>query len=329
MSIKLGIFGSQRVSFIDFFTRANNPSSLGSVSGMAWRAVRGVWGISNNKAISGTSSSSYPLATLKFTRTDVTVSVSGVEPGMGASFWVTDGDNWYASVYTQNQVCETCTSCSSFSGGNCIAFNPSNCASTIPGNCGAGTFCCGSFNPSTCNETSPGNCNVFNSANSGNGNPPYGFCYGPSRNPPYCSGSFNPSNCNAFCCSGPFPTWSPYCGSFNPSFCSSYSPVVCNGYSTFSCNCVTEHRISFIRSLAGTITMLSNNLFSTAVQSFKIFLSGEQATLQSFSSVSYSSQIGEPVVIPLSSPQKTVDHGIIKSTSSYQQGSSIDEFGVI
>jgi hypothetical protein len=80
--------------------------------------------------------------------------------------------------------------------------------------------------------------------------------------------------------------------------------------------------------LAGTVSVISNNLFSSAIQSFKIILSGSQATLQSFSNTTYNSQIGNSIVQSITTPQKTSQHGIIKSTSSYSQGSSIDEFGV-
>lgn len=342
---------SALTSILETFNRSNQ-SGLGSSRGQRWRILRGAWNIVSNRASSPSAGSENALATLRFTKTDVTVSISGADPGMGASFWVTDGNNWYASVYTQTEVCQTCSNCNSFSGGNCNAFNPSNCAQNAVGNCSQGTFCCGNFNapsccgvfnPVTCapgatNPVVPGNCNVFNSANTGNRNPPFGFCFGPSRNPS-TGGNCNsftggncacpqPGFCNANCCPGPFNTWSPYCVSFNPSFCAAANPVVCNAFFTFSCNCTTEHRISILRSLANTVTTVSNNLFSAAIQSFRTILSGNQATIQAFSTSSYTSQIGNSIVVPISSPQKTTQHGIIKSTSSFQQGSSIDEFGV-
>jgi hypothetical protein len=182
---------------------------------------------------------------------------------------------------------------------------------------------------------------VFNSANTGNRAPPFGFCHQPS--------GFNPPSCNAgSCCNGSINTWSPYClqeapgncissnpivcpqPNFNPPQCSpgATNPVVCNSFFTFSCNCVTEHRISVVRSFLGTVSTLSANLFSAAIQSFRTILSGNQATIQSFSTTNYTSQIGNSVVQSITSPNKTSQHGIIKSTSSFQQGSSIDEFGV-
>jgi hypothetical protein len=351
MNFLLGIVASSKTALalvLDLFNRTNNSTSLGTVSGQGWRVWRGVWGIVSNKASSSSAAGDNALATLRFTKTDVTVSISGADPGMGAAFWVTDANNWYASVYTQTQACQTCSNCNAFSGGNCNSFVPGNCNATSPGNCnvGAGVFCCFGFTPGTCAITgcsggwTPGNCIVFNSANTGNRAPPYGFCHQPSGfNPSTCNNSFvclssNPATCNnGYCCSGDFNTWSPYCsGTTNPATCSnapgSFNPVVCNAVFTFSCNCVTEHRISLLRSLAGAVSIISNNLFSSAIQSFKIILSGSQATIQSFSTTSYTSQIGNSIVQSITAPQKTTQHGIIKSTSSFQQGSSIDEFGV-
>lgn len=329
---------SALTSVIDLFTRSDQ-SGLGTIKGQRWRVWRGAWAIVSNKASSSSAAGDNALATLKFTKTDVTVSVSGADPGMGVSFWVTDANNWYASVYTQNQVCQTCSNCNSFSGGNCAVTSPGFCNQNAVGTCSQGTFCCGNFNPSSCignfNPSfcisfSPGPCNQWNNS------PPVGFCFGPSR-VPQCTGGWNantcnqvqPSTCNANCCPGPFNTWSPYCaGNVNAPSCSSFNPVVCNAFFTFSCNCVTEHRISIIRSLANTVSTISNNLLSAAVQSFRTILSGSQATIQAFSTTSYTSQIGNSITQNITTPQKTSQHGIIKSTSSFQQGSSIDEFGV-
>jgi hypothetical protein len=331
-------------SVVDLFTRSDNATSLGSVKGQNWKVWRGVWGIAANKASSSSSAATNALATLRFTKTDVTVSISGADPGTGASFWVTDADNWYASVYTQNQVCQTCS--------NCNAWNTPNCVGWAVGNCANGTVCCGGFNTSTCTGNSYtlgpcitwslgscitwtlGNCTVWNSANSGNRAPPYGFCFSPSRNPSTCNqrnpstcnqrnpstcNQWNASNCNAFCCNGAFENWSPYCTSFSFS---------CSSFFTFSCNCTTEHRISLISSILGSVSTLSNNLFSSAIQSFKTILSGNQATISAYSTTTYNSQIGNSVVTNITSPTKYTQHGIIKSTSNYSQGSAIDEFGV-
>lgn len=325
---------SALTSVIDLFTRADQ-SGLGTIKGQKWKVWRGAWAIVSNKASSSSAAGDNALATLKFTKTDVTVSISGADPGMGASFWVTDANNWYASVYTQTQVCQTCATCS----GN---FNSPTCTGNVNApvcnaNCCNGFFPTwspypsGSWNASTCNAFSQnGPANIYNSANTGNRAAPFGFPWGPSRNW-VCSGTFNtstenqaPGNCGlsgVFCCA---PT-SQY---LTPGNCNQTSPGNCNQFSFFSCNCVTEHRISIIRSLASTVSTISANLFSAAIQSFRTILSGNQATIQAFSTTTYTSQIGNSVVQSITTPTKSSQHGIIKSTSSFQQGSTIDEFGV-
>lgn len=325
---------SALTSVIDLFTRANQ-SGLGTIKGQRWRVWRGVWSIVSNKASSSSAAGDNALATLKFTKTDVTVSISGADPGMGSAFWVTDANNWYASVYTQTQVCQTCVSCT----GN---FNAPTCVGNVNApvcnaNCCNGFFPTwspypsGQFNPITCNPNSQnGPANIYNSANSGNGAPPYGFPWGPSRNW-VCNGTptggnqnIAPGNCNVsgvFCCA-PTSTY------LTPGFCNQTAPGNCNQFTSFSCNCVTEHRVSILRSLANTVSTISANLFSSAIQSFRTILSGNQATIQAFSTTSYTSQIGNSVVQSITTPLKNSQHGIIKSTSSFQQGSTIDEFGV-
>jgi hypothetical protein len=80
--------------------------------------------------------------------------------------------------------------------------------------------------------------------------------------------------------------------------------------------------------LVGTVSTVSSSLFSALIQSFRTVILGNQATIQAFSTTTYTSQIGNSVIQSITTPQKTTQHGIIKSTSSLNQGSTIDEFGV-
>lgn len=130
------------VSVIDSFDRLTSLS-LGTVSGAPWTQVRGSWGVTLNKAISGDSPSTYPLATLTFSKEDVTLSVDGVGPGVGTAFWVTDSGNWWGSVVDGVQSCQTCynaATCQQFF--NCCNGNTNP---VVPGN--PFTACIGSTNP--------------------------------------------------------------------------------------------------------------------------------------------------------------------------------------
>jgi len=354
MNIITGIIASSRnvfASIIDLFNRADNSTNLGTLSGQKWRVWRGVWGIVSNRASSSTADSSYPLATLTFTRQDVTVGIGGPNPGTGAAFWVTDANNWYSTVYVQQEVCQTCTNCNSWNASNCNSLGGGNCIGwTCNGGWNAST--CNAFSGGTCQTTSGGNCATVNGSNCNGFSPgpcvqwnntaPKGFCSG--RGFPVCSGGWNTSNCaswnginciawNATVCSG---NWnasvcnaSSCTGGFNPVVCvGTFNPSNCNSFFSFSCNCVTENRINIVSSITSTITTLVSTLWSGTIGSFKAILSGNSVTIRAYTSTNYTSQIGSDSVQNISSPQKSKLFGIIKAPSSFGQGNSIDEFRV-
>lgn len=382
-------------SVLDTFNRLDNASNLGTISGQKWKIWRGAWQILTNKAFSDTTPSTNALATLTFTQTDVTVSISGAEPGLGASFWVTDADNWYATVYVQQEVCQTCTGCNAWNASNCATWNTincatwntgGNCATSDNGNCRFGQFCCvwttgncaTAWNTNNCYlwaclTWNTVNCATWNARNCPTWNPggncrlwgTGGKCN--SWNNQNCSSGWNVSNCKSNntstcaqnacvstfawnaqtcptwnnvcsgnCCNGAFEFWGWHCLTWNNSTCAantggncqSSNTSNCNSFFSFSCNCVVEHRIKILKSIANAVSEISNNLFSLAINSFKLLLSGNDATIQAFSTTTYTSQIGNSVSASITSPVKTKRHGIIKSSSDYAQGSSIDEFGV-
>lgn len=161
------------LSAIDFFDKPNNPNSLGITGGALWNQVRGTWGISSNKAVSGDSPSSYPLATLTFTKEDVTISVDGVGPGTGMSFWVTDAGTWWGAVVDGVQQCQTCYNnavCNQFF--NCCngTYNPvvpgtsfNTCIARNPGS--QFSQCNSSTTNSGWNAGGGGNCSSWNAQN--------------------------------------------------------------------------------------------------------------------------------------------------------------------
>lgn len=213
------------ITIIDNFNRANS-SDLGSPGpGQSWKVWRGEWGILSNKASSSTAANQYPMATLTFTNEAVTVGVGSPDVGTGISFWVTDADNWYASIYVQKEVCGTCT--------NCNSWNVSNCNQIGGGNC-LGWTCNSAF----CNSWNSSNCNAFSGGN----------CKGWTCNASTCNGGWNASNCNAFgggnCAArnpstcnargqGPCVAWN---NRAPKGFCSSRNPGPCNAWSLGSCN---------------------------------------------------------------------------------------------
>lgn len=333
-------------SVIDTFNRSDNASDLGSAGGQKWKIWRGVWGIATNKATSATAASSYPLATLTFTKEDMNVSIGSPDPGVGASFWVTDADNWYATTYDQVYSCQTCFGCSTWNTPVCCAFN------TTLGNCNSFNsptgWCC-AWNTSGGTQSGGGNCCAWNKSG-GNyyqgGNcipkttPPVGFCSG-KYNPIYynpitypCAGTcYNPIIYNpiTYPCSGtcynPPQTCQP--GAFNPSTYTCTNNCFntsCSNPFTYQCNCTTAHKINFIKMIASTITSIANTTFNAAILSFKTITSGNSVTIKAYSDSGWTTQIGTDWVNTETSPVKTKRHGIIKSPANYAQGSNLDEF---
>lgn len=311
---------SALTSVLDLFNRADQ-SGLGSIKGQRWRVWRGVWSIVSNKASSSSAAGDNALATLKFTKTDVSVKVSGAQAGTGIAFWVTDADNWWAAIYEQHTTCQTCYTCNAYGGGTCNAYS-FVCQNYT-------TVCASGYNCSSCNSypLAPGNCNAWDSyCNVYNTSPPVGFCWGPSR-VYFCSGNYNPPY---YFCGG----YTPACCNFATecasgyTVCNSSNPVFCNSASAYPCNCTNDGYITVFKSVASVVTQFSSSLFTAAVQSFKTILSGSNITVKAYSDTAYSSQIGSDFVMSPTTPNKNKNHGIIKSQSSLNQGSSINEFGV-
>lgn len=308
-------------SVIDTFNRSNNPSGLGSIRGQKWKIWRGVWEILNNKASSSSATSAYALATLKFTKKNVSISVVGPDPGMGTAFWVSDANNWYAATYEQTQTCDTCQGCSAYSI----------------------TCCAGTTTPGTCaNYTTVSGCAAWGTQ--GNTTLCLGWSRGgntciPKTSPPvgFCSGSYNPYN-NATCSGG----WSPIsftkvCNSptvsyscsqsFAPTFTCNQPCSTCNSFFTFSCNCVVGHRVNIFRNIASSIANVANSSFTATIAAFRAIVTGNNITIRAFSNTEMTSQIGSDWNVPVTATTNA-QHGIIKSSSPYAQGNAIDEFRV-
>ena len=297
---------SALTSVIDNFNRSNQ-SGLGPAKGQRWKIWRGAWEILSNTASSSSGPSTHALATLNFTKTDVTISVSGAGPGMGTAFWVSDANNWWAATYEQVYSCQTCGGCAAYNTPQCCAFN------TVPANApGASPNCIPTSNPGPIGNPCCNSCVPKTS-------PPVGFCqqtYNPySRNPPAPPNPPSPcpiipGNPATFPCSG-------NCFS---------SP--CSAPFTFSCNCTTAHSIKILSAIASTISTAASSAFSSTIASFRAVLSGNNVTIRAYSDSSWASQIGSDWNTNLTSPNKKKAHGIIKSPATFSQSSSIDEFRV-
>jgi len=243
----MGLFSSSlssvRKVFSDTFNRVNQ-SPLGTASdGTEWENIRPGFSISSNKA-SATNPDQYPLATIEFPSTNVSISLSGTDQGSSAALWVTDSGNWWAVGIDQAPVtcnCQTGSNCDAFTGGNCAAFFTSggNCAAFFftPGNCSAwntrtaectswginsGTCRANTLPAGNCTELFPGNCS----------NLPAGNCRANSCNAwNFVGKGTGPGSCRSSSCSA----WNfRSCSSWNARICGSWNTrtPVCSAWNT-------------------------------------------------------------------------------------------------
>lgn len=331
------------VRVIDTFSRIV-VGGLGQVNGSTWEILRGSWEVSNDRASS--SSTDYPLAVLTFTDTDVSIAVDDPTVGAGTAFWVTDSGSWYAAVYEQEQVCQECQNCTAWNSSNCNAFgcvgnfNPSNCNSFQCNSnvnvCNTGITFCTQWSRvnGPCSTWSTGPCNIWNSRNSGRGNPPFGFCWGPSRTN-VCNAWNSSLQCNAFSYSPPncvqdCVQWGCSPSGFFPGFCNqngcvgSFNTSNCAAFEGVPCDCVVNDKIHIFRYVSGAISSISETIFAGTIRSFKAILQGDKVTISAYDATGYNSanKIGSDIEITIDSPVKTTDHGIIIGSSTYGQGSS-------
>lgn len=139
MPLILGIFASKVLRSIqDFFNRTTTTSLGTANTGQTWVNTRGTWFANGSAAQSNDAASSYPLSSISFAQ-DVTVSASVTE-GTGVSFWVTDANNWYATVSYNTQSsyscnCQSCCNTCQHTGGSCGTVTTGYCVNGGYGPC--------------------------------------------------------------------------------------------------------------------------------------------------------------------------------------------------
>jgi len=131
----LGILAAIGGAIVDLFNRVTSGSL-----GTPWTAVRGVWYANGSQAQSDDAASNYPIARVATGSANMEVSAT-VSAGTGVSFWVSDANNWYASVYynqTNSYQCN-CQTCTSFCCNTCTVTSSAYCGSAY--GCSSGYVC--------------------------------------------------------------------------------------------------------------------------------------------------------------------------------------------
>lgn len=280
-------------SITDNFNRTTSGSLGTATSGQTWSATRGTWSANGTQATSTDTASTYPLASIPF-KQDVTVSGSVVE-GTGVAFWVTDANNWYATVAYRTQSSYSC---------NC-----STCFPSCP-NCPA----CGCQTYNSCADASCG-CNY--TCSSGYYCSANNLCYdvGP------CSGSV----VTGATCSSYKVCQASGCGC---AICNTCSTSNCGAGS--SCNCQTcttnNYYMRMLKSVAGTVsTVISDYAVASLPAAIKVVTSGSTITEYAYSNTTMTTSLGNTSTTP-ASPTIGTGVGIIKAPAAVSQGTTVDDF---
>ena len=290
----------------------------------AWKVLTGSWTGSGGTASTSTAPSSYPLAVVKMSKSNVTASLKSTTNGSGIAIWATDSGNWWGVVTGQNSgqqcncltgyncngyICNSsyyvCNSnyayvCNCTGGGNIASWNASYYYACGGGNCSAWA----SYSPYICGlyGTSCGQCTTWNAIS-------------------YCFHSADPASWNAtyyFCCSGGNCASSYYqCNSTN---CTGYSPY------TYGCQTCYPATIRIIKSVANTVTEVTSWVVSTVVNSLKVITSGTGITAKPYSDNNLTTQIGADLTYSANNATIDTKFGIVVAPSTYSQGTTTGAF---
>lgn len=140
---------------IDSFNRSTSGTLGTAETSEAWTNISGTWYANGSAAQSDTAASSYPIASINYGVSDVTIAAA-VGQGTGVAAWISDANNWYALVPYQTQV-NTTYSCNCSCNGHCESYsypvynscaNCSACGSTqssVTTDIGAATYSAGTI----------------------------------------------------------------------------------------------------------------------------------------------------------------------------------------
>lgn len=348
------VAGSWRVwhsaDISDDFNRTNS-STLGTASnGIAqWTTLKGSWGVESSQASSTTLATSGALATTPLIKPvpnyDITLDIpSGA--GVGAAFWVTDQDNWWAAItYQTTSTTYSCPNGGTRNGTTC------NTLSGYPASTGyTQTYCGEPSRPTTqyyVEETRYGyepigigcgsQCTTFG-----------GYCIdGTCKEPSvyiYCTST--PTGSATSCSEQTGGGCSGGCSLAGDGSCYSYSSYYyCpNGGSLEGSTCfvtssyeatattTTSYSVRLIRAVSGTVSTVQTVSTSGPTKSLKIVTTNNAINVKAYA---VEGQVGAATELnyTATSPTITGNLGIIKTvavtsgSASANQTNIVDNFG--
>lgn len=298
--------------FSDSFNRTTTGSLGTSSSGGTWTALRGVWYANGTQAQSDDAATNYSIASTNMGSANVKTSAT-VSSGTGVAFWVSSANSWWASTsyetsstYSYTCNCTTCCNSCANSACGCATYNSqTNCSV-----CGSTT----TYVSCTCSYS----CG-YNGGSSYNTVDSCGYVFTCNGTSTY-SGSYSnicpQTTCNT-CTNSAFG-----CATYNTcancSACGSYSCCsTCTGTSY-------SYYLRMLQSVGGTVSTATGDVsLASGAVSIQVATLGNTITATAYDASG--ATLGTQTYTP-TSPTTGTSTGIIKAPSSYNQGSTVDNF---
>lgn len=311
--------------------------------GTKWRVTSGSWSAGSGTSKTTTSASSYPLAAVKMSKSNVTATVKSPQPGAGIALWVTDSGNWWGVVREQtvnnSYNCSTCTVGNPFTNPYANATgNATNPYANATGN---------ASNPVTyANATGYGINPTSNATGYGKNPTSLSFFYLAINNQKFSSYTGGNTFSFPFTTGGnyftfPFTTSSggnpftfPFTTGGNPfTFPFTTGGNNATAYSYFTCNCQTSYpqSIRLLRSVAGTVTQITSWSVGAAtdvINAIRVTNSGNALTIKAYSDVNATTQLGSDMTHTATGASIDTNFGIVISPATNGQGDGTGEVSI-
>lgn len=315
---------------VDTFNRSNS-STLGTASnGIAqWSTIKGSWGIVDGKASSTTEPSSGALATTNLIKATSNYEIDVDIPsgaGVGAAFWVTDANNWWAAItYQDIFYTQSCPNGGILSGNNCVTTSTYSASSFQ-----YDTICGFTFDSTQYRDV------IITQQWVANGLPCGTSCTnsGGSCRDGVCKQLFTSSSCSSLSpvVTGPTNCWTggpnscncgyrgdgTYCYAsvtgYDCPFGGTLSGTTCTVTSSYPAQQNTNYiyEVRIIQSVNGTVSTRATWTDDAETKSLKVLTVGNQITVRAYNLAGQAGTAGE-LVFTANSPTITGTLGIVKS----------------
>lgn len=296
MKKNLGAVASSiRDKFIDTFNRTDTTGNLGTATdGSLWKALRGTWKVTSNKAQSTDAASGYPAVSMVMPNKATSIKIQGPVSGSGALIWVTDANNWWAVDLYQSTY-STPNYTTNYNGVFCDAGyqNTANCATSVTNYCFATNYAgpyCGAWNSNNIRNAAYCRYYYYNSYT-------YQYACGST-----CT-SYNATNYVCTSSSAKYYTYQSGTSYFYPQF------------------------LRVLQSVGNTVSQIASLQVSdnATIAGLKALISGTTITASAYSDANMTTQVGSNLVYNATGAAVTTEYGLVLTPSAYNQGNAVDD----